>query len=392
MAWPVDGAAVTVSIVHAARGSLAERVQPRLEGVAVPILNSRLRPKQERSDPQTLSTNVDACFQGSIVLGMGFTLQPEQRDALVARSPKNRERIFAYLGGEEVNTDPKQGFDRYVINFGQMALEEAERWPDLIQIVREKVKPDRDRDNREVRRKYWWRFGEAAPALYEAIQSVSRCLVTSRHSKHLIFVRQETDRVFSEALYVFPLDRFTPFAVLQSRVHESWARLLSSSMKTDLRYSASDCFETFPFPQLDPRTVIPDVEAIGERLYNARAALMVDTDQGLTKTYNALKDPACTDPRIIELRALHEEIDRAVLSSYGWSDIAVPPFCIATDAEGAVLQAFADEVIDRLYALNAERAREEQRLGAAQPKSKGKPKAPKSGKGKKTPDNQGDLF
>ena len=35
-------------------------------------------------------------------------------------------------------------------------------------------------------------------------------------------------------------------------------------MKTDLRYSASECFNTFPFPQPDPRTVLPDLEAIGE--------------------------------------------------------------------------------------------------------------------------------
>jgi hypothetical protein len=32
---------------------------------------------------------------------------------------------------------------------------------------------------------------------------------------------------------------------------------------------------------------------------------MVDTNQGLTKTYNALKDTECGDPRILELRALH---------------------------------------------------------------------------------------
>src|SRR5690606_16861096 len=124
------------------------------------------------------------------------------------------------------------------------------------------------------------------------------------------------------------------------RVHEVWARLLSSSMKTDLRYAASDCFETFPFPQSDPRTVISELETIGETLYALRATYMVGTDQGLTKTYNVLKDPQCTDSLILELRHLHEELDRAVLRAYpklqgvgsndpnvvGWSDIAVPPF------------------------------------------------------------------
>jgi len=72
-------------------------------------------------------------------------------------------------------------------------------------------------------------------------------------------------------------------------------------MKTDLNYSGSDRFATFPFPQPDPRTVIPSLEAIGEKLCRTRAAFMVDTNQGLTKTYNALKDPACDEPRAIEL-------------------------------------------------------------------------------------------
>lgn len=98
---------------------------------------------------------------------------------------------------------------------------------------------------------------------------------------------------------------------------------------------------------------------------------MVDTDQGLTKTHNALKDPDATDPRILELRRLHEAMDRAVLDAYGWTDLVVPPYCPRDDAERAQLAAFEDEVIDRLYALNAVRAREEQIAGVGGKKGKG---------------------
>jgi hypothetical protein len=182
-------------------------------------------------------------------------------------------------------------------------------------------------------------------------------------SKHLILSFQPTDRIFSEQLNVFPVSEFSLFAVLQSRVHEHWARLLSSSLEDRLRYSASDCFETFPFPKVDPRSVIPELEMIGERLYETRARLMVATDQGLTKTYNALKDPSCSDSRVLELRHLHEEMDRAVLAAYGWRDIVVPPFCPTSDSDREAIQIFDDEIIDHLYVLNAERAREELRLG-----------------------------
>jgi hypothetical protein len=178
---------------------------------------------------------------------------------------------------------------------------------------------------------------------------------------------QPTDRIFSEGVYVFPLEHFTPFAALQSRIHEPWVRLLSSSMGRDnqLRYSASDCFETFPFPRSDPGAVISNLESIGDRLYGARARFMVDTGQGLTKTYNALKDPRCDDTRVTELRSLHEEMDRAVLAAYGWNDIAVPRYCPKSDSDRTAVQSFEDDVIDRLYALNEQRARDERRRGLA---------------------------
>ncbi|MCC6648926.1 MAG: N-6 DNA methylase [Polyangiaceae bacterium] len=370
MPWP-GAAAVTVSTVHAARGAPLPLVsQTRLDGAPVPALNSRLRPGPERADPVPLGSQQRVGFQGAIILGMGFVISPERAAELASHDPGNSKRLSGYLGGEEVNTNPRQLFDRYVVNFGQLTLEEASAWPDLLAILRERVKPERDALppknswNRDVAKR-WWQFGATRPELRAALSLVKRCLVTARVSKHLMLSFQPPDRTFSEQLYVFALGEQTAFAVLQSRVHERWARLLSSSLEDRLRYSASDCFETFPFPQPDPRAVLPHLEAIGETLYTTRADYMVATNQGLTRTYNALKDPTHTDPRIVELRRLHEELDRAVLAAYGWADIAVPPFCPSTDADRAALQAFEDEVIDRLYVLNAERARDEQRLGLA---------------------------
>jgi hypothetical protein len=92
---------------------------------------------------------------------------------------------------------------------------------------------------------------------------------------------------------------------------------------------------------------------------------MIDTNQGLTKTYNALKNPGCDEARILELRRLHEEMDRAVLDAYGWGDVAVPPYCPRHEEEKGLVGVFEDEVIDRLYLLNSERAREEERMGKA---------------------------
>jgi hypothetical protein len=403
MPWPGD-AAVTVSVVHFAKGTPAQRQRPTLDGALCEAINSRLRPKPERADPTSLASNEDCSFGGSYVLGMGFTFADADPDAtsldemnrLLAADPRNGYRIFPYLGGDEINTSPTQSHDRYVINFAQMSLAEAEQWPALLAIVKEKVKPERDTlsNNSDGRRRkeYWWQFGRWTPALFDALAPMSRCLAISIHSKHLLFSLQAPNQVFSHGVQVFVLSAYASLAILQSRIHEAWARLLSSSLEDRLRYAASDCFETFPFPQPDPRTVIPELESIGERLYTARAQYMVDTNQGLTKTYNALKDPnVLLDPRVLELRALHEELDRAVLAAYGWSDLEVPPFCALTPAHHKARTTFDDEVIDRLFVLNEARAQEEARLGAAKQKA-APPKSPKPRKAKKAKPTSNDQL
>ncbi len=145
-------------------------------------------------------------------------------------------------------------------------------------------------------------------------------------------------------------------------------------MRRDLRYSASDCFETFPFPPDWENN--PALEAAGKTYYEFRADLMVRHDEGLTTTYNRFHDPDETNPDILKLRELHAQMDRAVLDAYAWTDI--PTDCEFLldyedeDPEGTSKrkkpwryrwpEEIHDEVLARLLKLNQERA-EEEKLG-----------------------------
>lgn len=355
--WPGD-ASVSVAVVHAAfgraRGWLGET--RRLDGRAASVINSRLRPSPERADPARLRANAGKSFQGSIVLGRGFTMTPAERDALVARDPRNAERLFPYLGGEEINSSPTQAHHRYVINFGSMSLAEAARWPALLDIVRATVKPERDRSSHSTAR--WWHFERPREPVYGAIAGLSRCLVNSQVSKHLVFAFQPTDRVFAHTLYVYPLDSYAAFATLQSRLHEVWAWLLSSSMRNaGIRYIKAACFETFPFPTPAAPALETALSRAGEALYEARARLMSERSIGLTKVYNALRDRAVRDVAVERLRSLHRALDRATLAAYGWSDLSPPPYITPqTSDERRVARAFEDALLDRLFTLNAARA------------------------------------
>ena len=165
---------------------------------------------------------------------------------------------------------------------------------------------------------------------------------------------------------------------MQSRAHEVWTRFFASSIKDDLRYTPSDCFETFPFPH-DWRDNIA-LEAIGKEYYEYRAALMVKNNEGLTKTYNRFHDRDEHNPDILKLRELHQQMDRAVLDAYGWTDIK--PTCeFLLDYEEEAEEGskkkkpwryrwpneLRDEVLARLIALNQICYKEEQIAGGKAP-------------------------
>lgn len=366
--WPGD-AAVTVATTHTARGRVLDKVTSmRLDGRVVAAISSRLRGTPERAEPLSLLSNSGCAFQGWHLYGGGFALDEQHASQLLSAEPAAASILLPFIGGEEINSDPLQGYSRRAIHFGLRALSDVQaQWPVALQLVRERVKPYRDGLKRsalsERLKEYWWQFYSQREDLSVALKSLRRCLVNSQVSKHLVFAFQPTDRLFGHTLYVYPLPDYTSFAVLQSRVHEPWARLLSSSLEDRLRYAASDCFETFPFPRPDPRIVIPAAEAIGEALYTQRARYMIDTNRGLTQTYNLLKDATCDEPRILGLRELHEAMDRAVLDAYNWTDLTVPPYCPRNAEEQRALEQFQDALIDRLFVLNGERAAEEKRLG-----------------------------
>jgi hypothetical protein len=409
--WP-GLAAVIVSVLHVVRGQAPQPCV--LDEREVERITAFLFHDGGHDDPAVLRANAGKSFIGSYVLGMGFTFDDNNPDAtplaemrrLIAKDPRNAERIFPYIGGEEVNESPTHAHRRYVINFGELAEEEARRWPDLMAIVEAKVKPERSQlgDNADAarRKRFWWLWGRYTSGLFTALRGLDRVLVCSLVGRHLSFAWLSSDTVSSHKLGVIAATGDAWLSILQSRVHGLFAWFFSSTMKDDLNYSISDCFETFPFPpgwETNAR-----LEEVGRAYHEFRAALMVRHDEGLTKTYNRFHDPDERNPDILRLRALHDELDRAVLDAYGWTDLH--PTCEflldyedEDDADDGTPDATPghqtgtrrprrrkpwrwrwpdttrDEVLARLLALNQQRAAEE--AAAAPPTTRKRPPSPK---------------
>lgn len=407
--WPGE-AAVVVSVVHVGKMPMAGPYL--LDEHEVPQITAYLFHAGGHEDPVPLRANEDRSFIGSYILGMGFTFDDSDRKGtaspiaemyrLIALDNRNKDRIFPYLGGDEINSSPTHEHHRYVIDFEDWPLsrtdvgatwaagEDADRkrwlregivpldypypvaadFPDLLRIVEEKVKPERLTDNRDHYRRFWWQFAEKRRGLMQLRRRVSRVLVVSRVTERCGFTWLPSSTVCAETVVVFGDQSSGFFATLQSQVHDVWARFFGSSLGLTLRYSPSDCFEPFPLP-----VSLSLLEEVGNAYYELRAELMNKCDVGLTTLYNWYHDPDCDYIGIPRLRELHEKMDRLTLDAYCWTDIQpkhgfIPEFDDEEDEDDYGTpkrkryryrwsDEVRDEVLARLLELNRQRALEE---------------------------------
>jgi hypothetical protein len=308
---------------------------------------------------QKLAATRNKSFKGSFVFGLGFTMTPSEAEFLIAHDPSNREVLFPYIGGEDLNQSPTQVASRWVINFFDWDEERARSYPDCYSILEQKVKVDR-RKNLEkgydtaIRRgTFWWQYGSDSKTLYRTIEPLERVLAITLHSKSVLPIFVNAKQVFSHALAIFAYDDYFHFGVLTSSFHYRWAVRYASTLETRIRYTPSDCFETFPQP---PET--PVIAEAGRRLNEHRAQLMVDANEGLTTTYNRFHNEDDLSPGIVFLRELHRNLDLVVRDAYSWEDLDLghgfhpvrgPGICYTLSP------AAATEILSRLLELNRER-------------------------------------
>jgi hypothetical protein len=311
-----------------------------------------------------LKANEGLSFEGSKVNGIGFVVSAGEAQVLIETEPANRDVLFRYVNGEDLNSRPHQSPSRWVINFWDWPRERAEAYAACWEIVNARVRPERERRRPDGEfalpaslRERFWRYDRWRPALYAAIAGMNRVLVRARVSSTNCPAFLNTGIVFSDATTVFASDSSAFLAIIQSGFHTAWLEKQASSLETRIRYTPSDCFDTFAFPES-----IASLEAIGEEYHGLRRGICLDLNLGLTKVYNRFNDIRERDPRVDRLRGLHVELDRAVAEVYGWSDLDLGHDFHRTDrglrftiAEPARL-----EILDRLLALNHERHREEQ--------------------------------
>jgi hypothetical protein len=227
--------------------------------------------------------------------------------------------------------------------------------------VLERVKPERDHNNRPRLREQWWLFGEVRKTLRRALNGLPRYIATGETAKHRIFQFLDADIAPDHMLIAIALDDGNSLGVLSSRVHVCWALAAGGRLGVgnDPRYNKSRCFETFPFPAATPAQQARIADLAEQIDAHRKRVLAAHDELTLTGLYNVLtrvgagntancaalsaKEKLIHEKGLVAvLKSLHDELDAAVLDAYDWQD-----------------QPSDEQILERLVALNADRAAEE---------------------------------
>lgn len=363
MKWPGQ-AAVVVSLVTITKQAWKGKFY--LENKEVKTITPYLDDTETFGNPFPLKLNDGKSFQGSIVLGKGFVLEPHEAEALISQDPTNKDVLFPYLNGDDLNNNPVQKPSRWVINFFDWKEEKAKLYSDCYKIVERLVKPERqrwatDKDGNEIVGKFalrkplpekWWIYGEKRPALYQTIEPLKSVLVIVRISKYLSSVFVSKDWVYNDKCIVLANDNVITFCFVQSSIFNEWSWKFGTTLGTGtLVFTPGSTFEAYPFNYEITEHLIKKFESIGEAYHEHRRKLMLGIQMGLTMTYNLFHNSVIsakgvdkkdkhvavlqkhlkkTDGTIsfdeaiqgiLKLRSLHLQLDEVVLEAYGWSDI-----------------------------------------------------------------------
>ena len=329
-----------------------EAVSVRLDVVAT--ITANLDSFVSLSKAQELQANAGMCFQGVVPAGSGFKLSPRELSEIGSSRTDLPNVVKRYIIGKDLVQQPDE---KFIIDlFGLTEADVRTRFPVIYQRLVDRVLPERRENKRASYRDRWWIFAEPRPAMRLALKGLNRFIATPYTAKHRPFIFVDGDIIPDAMAYAIASSDAPILGILSSRIHAHWSKTVGGTLEDRPRYNSNVTFIPFPFPEWNSssKSAVGDLaEQLDAHRKRQQAAHPKLT---LTDMYNVLdklrsgeelseRDKSIHDQGLVSvLRQVHDELDAAVFAAYGWpADL--------TD----------EQILERLVALNAERAEEEKR-------------------------------
>ena len=258
--------------------------------------------------------DVPRMVYGSMPIDDGaFTLEEEDVEKILSENPKCKCYIRDYAGGAELLKNKKH----WCLWLIDADPNEIKKSPSIVKRI-ERVKAFREKSGRPQTKQ-----AAQFPMLFDEIrQPNSDMLVFPKVSSEkrryipISFVKSSTI-ISGSALMIADADNYM-FGVLSSNVHNAWMRVVAGRMKSDYQYSASNVYNTFPWPN-PTESQKKAIELTAQGILDARAKY---PNSSLATLYDPLTMPP-------ELRKAHTLNDIAVMHAYGFSTNMTESDCVA---------------------------------------------------------------
>ena len=347
--WVVEGAAVRVSLICFARKNYG--LVAHLDGLDTPRINADLTGGElDLTRAIRLTENQDVAFQGVIKRGPFDIPGDLAREWLALPSNPNgrpnADVLKPRFNGMDLTRRPS---GKWIVDFGySMSEGEAALYEAPFAHIAEHVRPMRQRNRERASRELWFRHWNPRPAMWGALNGLSRYIATPTLSRHRLFTWYDTSVCPDHQLIVIARDDDTTFGILHSRFHEVWSLRLGTSLEDRPRYTPTTTFQTFPFPEgltpdipaasyaNDPRAIA--IAQAGRRLVQLRNRWLnppewVEWVDEPAPGYPKRPVPTAAAPlQELKRRTLtnlynqrpqwladaHADLDAAVAAAYGW--------------------------------------------------------------------------
>lgn len=357
--WP-GSANVVVSLVwmtsrkwsgkRSLNGNLVKNISPSL-----------LEEAELTWEPHALAENNKLCFRGIEIRGDGFVLNRTEAERINRNDPVCKEVIRPFLTGTELNSFWPKSKETFVIAFGERSYEESKKFKECWDIVVRKVKPARDAITKQIHEECFWKFWDKRAKQFEELEGNSEYLVKARDSTEWAFAYVSNEWVISSKIIIFKDVSLWRFACLQSGVHRIWCESGASTIGRAITYNPTIGLEFFPFPDMSD-----DFDFIAKKYLDGRAKSMVELKVGMNDLYRLTHSQVTNETAVNDFRVLIEEMDKAVVSAYGWADLqlehgfhGVPYFPEQNRIRFTISESARIELLRRLSELNRQRFEEE---------------------------------
>jgi type II restriction/modification system DNA methylase subunit YeeA len=244
--WVLDGASVHVSMVGFDDGSQKERI---LDGKSVPKINTNLTATTDTTKAIPLKQNAGIAFIADVKGGSFEIVDSVAQRMLENPNPHGRPNsdvLLPWVNSLDVLRRPRA---IWIVDFGcDSGEQEASSYEQPFAQVLNHVRPHRMNVSNPRERDKWWIHSRPCGSMREAIAPFPRFIVTTTVSKHRVFAWQESPTLPDHQLVAFSRADDSFLGILQSRFHEVWALKQGTRLETRPRYTPTTSFETFPLP------------------------------------------------------------------------------------------------------------------------------------------------